>query len=138
MKTLLTFTAICFFTLSSMAADRFPTVTIKSIRNFEIVVDGKTFHNNFIRFDRLNRGVHTIKIYERRRGLFGSRKYIVSSKKFRVKNDDIQIDINRNGRVHVMEISGKRNNNRNWKNMDSHSRRDTGYENGRNNKRRDD
>jgi len=98
-----------------MAADRYPSVTIKSKRNFEIVVDGRTYQNdNTIRLDRLRRGVHTIKVYERGRGIFG-RTRLVSSKNFFVRNEDLQITVDRNGYVSVDESRGR---GRGWDNDD--------------------
>ena len=93
MKTILTLVAGLLLTLSTFAADRNPTVTIKSKRDYMIVVDGRTFQNdNTIRLD-MRRGMHTIKVYERGRGFFG-RMRLVSSKNFFVKNNDLRINVN--------------------------------------------
>ena len=71
MKAILTFAAGLLLTLTTMAADRPPSVTIKSNRNFEIVVDGRTNRNdNAIRLDRMRQVMHTIRVYEIRRGFF--------------------------------------------------------------------
>ena len=102
MKTVLAFAAGLLLTLSTMAADRNPTVTIKSKRDYMIVVDGRTFHNdNTIRLD-MRRGMHTIKVYERSRGFFG-RTRLVSSKNFFVRNNDLRITIGFNGFVDIDE-----------------------------------
>ena len=103
MKTILTFAAGLLLTLSTMAADRPPSVTIKSNRNFEVVVDGRTYRNdNSIRLDRMRPGVHTIKVYERSRGLF-SRVRLVSAKNFFVRNNDLRITVNYSGYVDIDE-----------------------------------
>ena len=103
MKTILTFAAGLLLTLSTMAADRPPSVTIKSNRNFEVVVDGRTYRNdNSIRLDRMRPGVHTIKVYERSRGLFG-RMRLVSAKNFFVRNNDLRITVNYSGYVDIDE-----------------------------------
>ena len=103
MKTILTFAAGLLLTLSTMAADRPPSVTIKSNRNFEVVVDGRTYRNdNSIRLDRMRPGVHTIKVYERSRGLFG-RTRLVSAKNFFVRNNDLRITVNYSGYVDIDE-----------------------------------
>ena len=103
MKTILTFAAGLLLTLSTMAADRPPSVTIKSNRNFEVVVDGRTYRNdNSIRLERMRPGVHTIKVYERSRGLFG-RMRLVSAKNFFVRNNDLRITVNYSGYVDIDE-----------------------------------
>ena len=103
MKTILTFAAGLLLTLSTMAADRPPSVTIQSNRNFEVVVDGRTYRNdNSIRLDRMRPGMHSIKVYERSRGLFG-RTRLVSAKNFFVRNNDLQITVNYSGYVNIDE-----------------------------------
>ena len=103
MKTILTFAAGLLLTLSTMAADKPPSVTIKSNRNFEVVVDGRTYRNdNSIRLERMRPGVHTIKVYERSRGLF-SRVRLVSAKNFFVRNNDLRITVNYSGYVDIDE-----------------------------------
>ena len=117
MKTILTFAAGLLLTLSTMAADRPPSVTIKSNRNFEVVVDGRTYRNdNSIRLDRMHPGVHTIKVYERSRGLFG-RTRLVSAKNFFVRNNDLQITVNYSGYVNIDERRYDRRD-RGWDNND--------------------
>ena len=103
MKTILTFAAGLLLTLSTMAADRPPSVTIKSNRNFEVVVDGRTYRNdNSIRLDRMRPGMHSIKVYERSRGFFG-RTRLVSAKNFFVRNNDLRITVNYSGYVDIDE-----------------------------------
>jgi hypothetical protein len=103
MKTILTFAAGLLLTLSTMAADRPPSVTIKSNRNFEIVVDGRPYRNdNTIRLERMRPGMHTIKVYERSRGFFG-RMRLVSAKNFFVRNNDLRITVNYSGYVDIDE-----------------------------------
>ena len=103
MKTILTFAAGLLLTLSTMAADRPPSVTIKSNRNFEVVVDGRNYRNdNTIRLDRMRPGMHSIQVYERSRGFFG-RMRLVSSKNFFVRNNDLRITVNYSGYVNIDE-----------------------------------
>jgi len=133
MKTILTFAAGLLLTLSTMAADRPPSVTIKSNRNFEVVVDGRTYRNdNSIRLDRMRPGVHTIKVYERSRGLFG-RTRLVSAKNFFVRNNDLRITVNYSGYVNIDERRYDRrdrgwdDNDRGWDNNDRDYGRNRGY-----------
>ena len=103
MKTILTFAAGLLLTLSTMAADRPPSVTIKSNRNFELVVDGRSYRNdNTIRLDRMRPGMHSIQVYERSRGFFG-RMRLVSAKNFFVRNNDLRITVNYSGYVDIDE-----------------------------------
>lgn len=125
MKTILTLAAGLLLTLTTMAADRYPTVTIKSRNNFTIVVDGRTYHNDKnIRLD-MRRGMHSIKVYERSRSFFGNRMRLVSSKNFFVRNNDLRITVGFNGFVDIDERGYDRRN-RDWndrdREWDSHDR----------------
>jgi hypothetical protein len=130
MKKLLTLAIVSLFTMAAMAADHYPSVTIKSKRDFQIVVDGRTYNNgvfrndNTIRLDRINRGMHRIQIYERSRGLFGSRMRLVSSKNFFVRNDDLRIIVDRSGYINIDEVGYGRGRDRNYndKNWDRNDR----------------
>ena len=118
MKTILTFAAGLLLTLSTMAADRPPSVTIKSNRNFEVVVDGRTYRNdNTIRLDRMRPGMHSIKVYERSRGFFG-RMRLVSAKNFFVRNNDLRITVNYSGYVNIDERGGYDRRDRGWDDND--------------------
>ena len=127
MKTILTFAAGLLLTLSTMAADRPPSVTIKSNRNFEVVVDGRPYRNdNTIRLERMRPGVHTIKVYERSRGFFG-RMRLVSAKNFFVRNNDLRITVNYSGYVDIDERGNNRRD-RGWDDNDrNRDRNDRDY-----------
>jgi len=125
MKKLLTLAVVSFLTIAAMAADRYPSVTVKSRRSdFQIVVDGRTYSNGFyrndntIRLDRMNRGMHRIQVFERTRGLFGSRMRLVSSKNFFVRNDDLRITVDRSGYINVDEVGYGRGRDRNYNDRD--------------------
>lgn len=119
MKTILTFAAGLLLTLSTMAADnRPPSVTIKSSRNYEVVIDGRNYRNdNMIHLDRMRPGMHSIRVYERSRGLFGGRMRLVSAKNFFVRNNDLRITVDYSGYVNIDERR--------------FDRRDRGWDNGR-------
>lgn len=134
MKAILTLAAGLLLTLTTMAADRYPSVTIKSKRSFEIVVDGKVYRNdNTIRFDRMQRGMHSLKVYERSRGLFGSRMRLVSAKNFFVRNSDLRITVSANGFVDIDERGNDKrdrgwdDNDRGWDRNDRDYDRNRGY-----------
>ena len=115
MKTALTLVAGLLLTLTTMAADRPPSVVVKMPRHFEVVIDGRVYRNdNTIRLDRMHRGMHSIKVYERGRGMFG-RMRLVSTKNFLVRNNDLRITVGYNGYVDVDERGYDRRD-RNWDN----------------------
>ena len=137
MKTVLTFVAGLLLTLTTMAADsRPPSVVIKSNRNYEVVIDGRTYRNdNTIRLDRMRPGMHTIKVYERGRGFFG-RMRLVSAKNFFVRNNDLRITVSYNGYVDIDERRYDRRdrgwddndrNDRDWDRNDRDYGRNRGY-----------
>jgi hypothetical protein len=137
---IMTLAFVSLFTLASMAADRNPSVTIKSRRNFEIVVDGRNYNNdNNIRIDKMRRGMHTIKVYERSRGFFNNRLKLVSSKTFFVRNEDLRITVNAYGFVDVDEVGNGRgrdrdynDRDRDWDRRDNDRDRDRDWDNNRN------
>lgn len=92
-----------------MAADRRPVVTVNSMDNFRIVIDGKTYfsNRNSIHIANLNRGQHSIQVYEMRRGFYDRRERLVSSTSFFLKKQDLRILISRTGQLRIREI-------RNW------------------------
>lgn len=152
MKKLLTLAVVSLFTMAAMAADRYPSVTIKSRSSyFQIVVDGRTYsgndrsiygnNNNTIRLDRISRGMHRIQVYERTRGgIFGgNRMRLVSSQNFFVRNQDIRITVDRSGYINVDEMGNSRGRDRNYndRNWDRNDRNrdwddnDRNWDNGR-------
>jgi hypothetical protein len=104
MKRFLTLMAASLLTIAAMAAERRPSVTIRSVNNYEIVVDGRRYANdNSFSLSDLRKGKHTIKVYEVSRGLFNVRRKLVSSSSFRLQNNDLYITIDRWGSVRVNE-----------------------------------
>ena len=129
MKTILTFAAGLLLTLTTMAAERPPSVIVKAPRHYEIMIDGRTFHNdNTIRLDRISRGMHSIRVYERGRGIFG-RMRLVSAKNFFVRNNDLRIMVSSNGYVDIDERGYDRRDGR-WDN-DRRYDNSRGYDNER-------
>ena len=133
MKTALTLVAGLLLTLTTMAADRPPSLVVKTPRHFEVVIDGRVYRNdNSIRLDRIQRGMHSIKVYEKGRGIFG-RARLVSAKNFLVRNNDLRITVSSNGYVDVDERGYRRddrrydNNDRDWDRNDRDYGRGRGY-----------
>lgn len=106
MKTFMILATGLLFSIATMAADRRPTVTIRTSPSYVIKVDGHRLHdNNLVHYRNMHRGKHSIKVYQRVRGLFGYRLRLVSSKHFRVRNDDLSITVDRFGRIHIQEVN---------------------------------
>jgi len=104
MKKIFTLIAATVLTVASFAADRRPVVTLKSSRNYEIVIDGRSYFSNsgIMNLSNIMKGQHTIKVYETTRGrgfglMFGKAKRLVDASTFLLRNNDIDIAIDKSG-----------------------------------------
>jgi hypothetical protein len=91
------------------AAHKRPVVTIKSEKNYKVVIDGKSYFGNAagIRISSLAAGTHSIRVYEMKRGLFDRGERLVSSTTFRMGKKDVRIRIDHFGRVTVVKQKGR-------------------------------
>ena len=120
MKKIFTLFAGLLMTVAVFAADRRPTVTVNSSRNYKIVIDGRSYFgsnfmsinldNNYGSFDsygnsygRQGSRIHTIKVYELRRGFF-VRERLVDAATFMVGRDDILIKVDMFGQIRIREM----------------------------------
>ena len=143
MKKMFTLVAGLLMTALVFAADRRPTVTVKSQKNFRIVIDGKSFFGNSttIRLDDYmsndgrygnsdgrygnNAGRHTIQVFEMQKvGFFGRRQVerMVSSTAFRVNRNDVLINIDYFGNINVREMRSRFDQGRDWNDRDGRDR----------------
>src|SRR6187399_1448193 len=102
MKTI--FILIAFISISSvaLAGEKHPSVTVTSTGEFKIVVDGKQFNNDKkISLTGLQKGTHYIDVWKKKKGLFGSKYKLVSSKQFELGNKDLYIDVNFSGYITI-------------------------------------
>jgi len=102
MKTILTL--ITFISISSVAfaGEKHPSVTVTSTGEYKIVIDGKQFNNEKkVSLTDLNKGIHYIDVWKKKKGLFGSRYQLVSSKQFELENKDLDIDVNFSGYINI-------------------------------------
>jgi len=102
MKTILTL--ITFISISSvaLAGEKHPSVTITSTGDFKIVIDGKQFNNEKkVSLTDLGKGIHYIDVWKKKKGLFGSKYKLVSSKQFELGNKDLDIDVNFSGYITI-------------------------------------
>jgi hypothetical protein len=138
MKKIFTLLAATFITLVTFAANR-PTVTIKSTKNYEIVIDGKSYfsqYGNMINIPNLQSGRHTVKVFEVQRNLFRSTRKLVSTSNFRLKNKDVAITVDRFGQLRITESKYGRDFDRNddWGRGNDRDDRDDRDGRGRNNR----
>ena len=102
MKTI--FILIAFISISSvaLAGEKHPSVTVTSTGEFKIVVDGKQFNNDKkISLNGLQKGTHYIDVWKKKKGLFGNKYKLVSSKQFELANKDLDIDVNFSGYITI-------------------------------------
>jgi len=102
MKTILTL--ITFISISSvaLAGEKHPSVTVTSTGEFKIVIDGKQFNNEKkVSLTDLQKGVHYIDVWKKKKGLFGSKYKLVSSKQFELGSKDLDIDVNFSGYITI-------------------------------------
>ena len=105
MKKIFTLAVAALMTTIAMAADR-PSVILNSSRNFEVVIDGRSFITNgrTVTLDHLRQGRHSIRVYELKRGYRGNvQKRLVSRSQFNLRNRDVLIRINQFGEVMTKE-----------------------------------
>jgi hypothetical protein len=130
MKKIFTLIAATLFTLAIFAADRKPVVTLKSNKNYEVVIDGQTYFasNGTMNIANLRSGQHTIKVYETSRG-FGFRKNrkLVESSTFMLRKTNVDIIIGLRGHINIDEDNrfdrnGK--NDRDWDNQYGRDKKD--------------
>lgn len=99
-------------TVALFAADRRPTVTIQSGRNYEIVIDGKSYfsnNNGTMNLGKLRDGRHTISVYKvNNQGLFRKSRKMVSASAFMVRDNDIRIVVDFYGKIQVTESRNKK------------------------------
>ena len=102
MKTIFTLLAFSFITTLAVAGEKHPEVKVTSNGEYIIIVDGKRFNNEKkISLTGLKKGTHYIDVFKKKKGLFGSRYKLVSSKQFELGNKDLDIDVNLAGYITI-------------------------------------
>ena len=107
MKKIFTLLAGLFSTIAVFAADHRPMVTVKASKNYEIVIDGKSYfsnnYGNMINIGNLGKGRHTVRVFETSRSLFRTTRRLVSTSNFRLNNKDVAITVDRFGQLRIIE-----------------------------------
>ena len=122
MKTI--FTLIAFISISSvaLAGEKHPSVTVTSTGEYKIVIDGRQFNNERkVALTDLQKGIHYIDVWKKKKGLFGSKYKLVSSKQFVLVNKDLDIDINFSGYITIGK-QGKGWDGDQWYNQDKNKK----------------
>jgi hypothetical protein len=102
MKTILTLFAFISISSVALAGERHPTITVTSTGEFKMVIDGKQFNNERkVYLNDLQKGTHYIDVWKKKKGLFGSKYKLVSSKQFELANKDLDIDVNFSGYITI-------------------------------------
>ena len=87
-------------------ADHRPSVTLKSNRKYEVVIDGKSYYNyngNTMNIANLGGGKHTVRVFEINRSVFRTTRRLVSTSGFRLRNQDVTIFVDPRGTLRIIE-----------------------------------
>ena len=107
MKKIFILVAATLFTVAVFAADRRPSVTVQTNKNYEIQIDGKSYftrNGSVTDISFLRDGKHTITVLKIYQGFFSQKmKKVVSSTTFLMRGNDIDIKVDQFGRVQVNE-----------------------------------
>jgi hypothetical protein len=106
MKKIFTLVLGLMLTVAMFAADRRPSVTVNAPRRYEIVIDGKRFLSNYgnsVSIANMRSGRHSIQVFEVKQAFFMKTKKLVASSGFQLRNNDIQINVNRFGQLQITE-----------------------------------
>ena len=102
MKTILTLIAFISISSFALAGEKHPSVTVTSTGEFKIVIDGKQFNSEKkVSLNDLKKGIHYIDVWKKKKGLFGSKYKLVSSKQFEITSKDLDIDVNFSGYITI-------------------------------------
>jgi hypothetical protein len=102
MKTIFILVAFSFIGSLAVAGEKHPEVKVTSTGDYIIIVDGKRFNNEKkISLTGLKKGTHYIDVFKKKKGLFGSKYKLVSSKQFELGNKDLDIDVNFSGYITI-------------------------------------
>jgi hypothetical protein len=105
MKKIFTLVLGLMLAAAMFAADRRPTVTVTSAKKYDIVIDGRHYTSNYgtISISNLFSGRHDIQVYEMNRHFFMRTKSLVASSVFQLRNNDVQINIDRFGQLQISQ-----------------------------------
>ena len=102
MKKILTLITVSFLSVFVLAAEKKPDVKVTSTGEYLIIVDGKQYKNEKkIMLKDMEKGIHYIDVFKKKKGLFGNKYKLVSSKQFKIEKKDLDIDVNASGYIKI-------------------------------------
>lgn len=102
MKTIFTLITFSFISLFALAGEKKPELKVTSTGEYLIIIDGKQYRNEErISVKDMKQGIHYIDVFKKKKGLFGSKYKLVSSKQFEMGKKDLHIDVNTSGYITV-------------------------------------
>lgn len=102
MKTIFTLITFSFISFFALAGEKNPDVKVTSTGEYLIIVDGKQYKNEKkIMLKDMQKGIHYIDVFKKKKGLFGSKYKLVSSKQFEIGKKDLDIDVNTSGYIRI-------------------------------------
>ena len=102
MKKIFTLITISFISVFALGAEKKPDVKVTSTGEYLIIVDGKQYKNEKkIILKDMEKGIHYIDVFKKKKGLFGSKYKLVSSKQFEIEKKDLEIDVNASGYIKI-------------------------------------
>jgi hypothetical protein len=102
MKTIFTLITFSFISLLALAGEKKPELKVTSTGEYLIIIDGKQYKNEkWIFVKDMNQGIHYIDVFRKKKGLFGSKYKLVSSKQFEIGKKDLAIDVNASGYIMI-------------------------------------
>lgn len=127
MKTVFTLMMLTLSSLFATAGEKYPDVKVTTTGEYLVVIDGKHYENQKqIFLKNMEKGIHYIDVFKKKKGLFGSKYKLVSSKQFEIEKKDLEIDVNTTGYIKI----GK---NDAWDGEQWYKNRDKSKEKSRNN-----
>lgn len=112
MKKIFTLMVVSLLATSLFAADHRPVIRLNNNKNYKVVIDGRSYFGDDIniRPEFFNRGHHTVRVYEMRRGFFGRTERLVDEATFRMDRDDILIKVDFAGNIKIREYEKNKRN----------------------------
>jgi len=110
MKKIFTLVSGLLIAAAVMAAGHKPVVSLNNSKNYKVVIDGKTYFGSDmnIRLASFHKGMHHIKVYEMRRGIFGRTERLIDSESFLLGRKNVRILIDRFGNINIREVKANR------------------------------
>lgn len=129
MKKFFTLTLLSFMVFAASAADRQPQVIINTTNDFEVKIDGILYSGNSTTVPDLGNGMHTVQVYQVKNGTgilrMIKKRELISTTQFELRDNDVRINVDRNGQVRINQSGGGSNNDNGWRrNQDNNNNRD--------------